>query len=207
MAVFFQMTYSGLNSINKRSLPDASQKLLLNIVYTYGQIPFTKEQLFSLLTIDRKIISRLLYNILLSGWLVNVEEHDALAIINNNSTNKPQDSLYDLIDKIDSDKHSIVLSDKQGLVVASSGFSKEQSLSFATQATELAQQYYADNSNQQKIETLFPVFNQIHHQDLIFECRLIQINGIFFVITTLEKTALNETAYFDLMTHLLRRYA
>jgi len=226
MPVFFQMTCSGLNSINKRALPEISQKLLLNIAYSYGQTPLTKEQLLALLNINRKIISRLLYKIILSGWLVNIEEDDAVAIIKNNelntisnnkanntyNTNNADNTKQSLYRIIDTEKHSILLSDREGLVVASSGFSEEQSLFFAAQSTELAKQYLSESDpsesdQKQSKETPFPIFSQMNGHEFNLDCRLIQITGLFFIVTTIEKTALNEAAYFNLMTHLLRRYA
>lgn len=200
MPVFFKMSIKGLDSLNKCSSADPQQELLSIIFYNYGQSAFSAQQLFTLTGIEqRKITARLLYKLLHSECLDNLEE-DQLE-----QYDKEDNSPVHSLDNIVSDNY-IILSEQQGLPISSLGFSTEQSITLASQAVELLKNSSPEETAHNHLKTLFPVFAVSHYQQLEVEFRLIQISNLRFIITTKTQSEFNHKLYFTLLYQLVRRY-
>jgi len=200
MPVFFKMSIKGLDSLNKSSSADPQQELLYKIFYNYGQRTFSAQQLFTLNGIEqRKIIARLLYKLLHSECLDNIEDDQ----IEQGDTinNSPILSLENIVNN-----NCIILSEQQGLLISSLGFSTEQSITLASQAVELLKNRSAEKTSDHHLKSLFPVFAISHYQHLEVEFRLIQIKELRFIITTKTQSKFNHTLYFALLYQLVRRY-
>lgn len=215
MPVFFKMTCKGLDSINGGSLAEPAQVLLLKILYHHGQNPLTMEQLLDYLGTDRKTATRILYKMLHSGWLINIEENLVAAMINKESSKDKQARALPSLGNV-VDDNQLVLSEQHGLVISTLGFSSEQSVILAATAAELLKKHDQkisdfdhkgfDHEDSDHNKTVFPVFFNFNWRDLTVESRLIQVHGLCFIITSKSTSTLNNELYFDLISNLLRRY-
>jgi len=197
MPVFFKMSIKGLDALNNHFSADPQQELLYKIFYNYGQRAFSAQQLFTLTGIEqRKITARLLYKLLHSESLDNLEDEQVEQY--DIEDNTPVNSLENIVND-----NYIMLSEQQGLLISRLGFSKEQSNTLASLAVELLKNSCsAEISN----NALFPVFAISYYEQLEVEFRLIQISNLHFIITTKSQCELNSELYFTLLFQLVRRY-
>lgn len=209
MPVFFKMSGRGLASINRSTLSEPIQILLFKILCNHGQMPLTMEQLFAYISAengsDRKIAARFLYKMLHSGWLLNIEEDEVSTTVTNEPPAENSAQIIASLQDVVNNNH-IILSEQYGLLIASLGFSDEQSINLAANVAELIKNHSQKFSENDFENTAFPFLAKFKWQDVELEVRLFQIHDLCFVITTKSTSILNETLYFNLIFRLIRRY-
>ena len=206
MPVYFKMSYNGLNDMINGSLTDDNARILLfNLLHLYDRAAVTMEQLFSLLDsklkTDRKTATRLIYKMLHANWLENIEESCTLEATPALETE--QDCSLPSLEGV-TNNQAIILSEQNGLLISSRGFSSEQSVLIAAQVAE--QLKLIKDSPSASENRLFPITGAFNYQDMKLDYRLIRLQKFCFLVTTRSNTLLDNQHYFNLIANLVRRY-
>lgn len=196
MSALFKMSFQGLDQINSNSLSEPGNELLFKIFYKFGKRCFSIEQLYSLISLEKKPLIKLVYKLLHEKFIININKEEQVR------STKIHPEIPSL-NNIASDNY-ILLSDINGLVLLTSGFTHEQSEHLAAQVTNLINNKISDNKNSQEYESPFPIF--MNDDSLNISIRLFKINQLTFYITTKMNVSIYPEDYYDLLCGLVRRY-
>jgi len=204
MPAHFKLNYSGLNYLISSSEACLSRNFILHLLRHNIYSSASMSQLESVCGMDKKRLTKTVYQMLKQGWLSSVDEIEGdqpaimKTIIKNGFTK--QLSKLSLTD-------SAMLVDMNGLVISKTGFSGIQTSYLAASATSLILINETAQKRNKELCNDSPWSLDLKWGRLEVTAQLICLGSLKFILVIGGNPVLDNNAFFQLIAMLTRRYS
>lgn len=195
----YSLNRSGLDHLISAPSMDEQERFLFSLLSSRGEQPATIEQFVQWTGMSRSQVAATVYKLLRQGWLDNVEG------------DKPGDAslstqqLSEHLSRLSS-RAEVILADRRGLVIASSGFDRQAIDHLAATAARLLTFTEATRAANPWMCQGRPWFLRMDCGNSELHIHMVKLNRVDFVFVVGGLPQLDNSAYVNLLARLARRY-
>lgn len=200
MSARFTFTFSGINHLISSSDKNQDRDFIMDYLCKSNRLFMSLSELEPIYDMDRKQITKIIYNMLKKGWMRSVNE----------SEQKINDSFTDfsLLNQLTtlSESNSAMLVDMSGLIIAATGFTEVDRNYLAASGTALISINNAAQERNAELCNSSPWLLKMNWGEIKIMTQIVNIGSKKMVLITGGHSDLDNYAFIQLIAMLSRRY-